>query len=138
VIATGYRRTCACNARKDDGEAADVAKTVRIPPSRRCEEIKRVSPTVARCRLAVRLRIIGPRSADSRVPVFTFVVDGRSPMDVARALDEQGIAVRAGDMAALPLLKRFGASEAVGASAYVYSTLWDIDRLADVLHRVAK
>ena len=80
-----------------------------------------------------RLRLIGPRSADKRVPVFTFVIEGRTPMSVARALDEQGIAVRAGDMAALPLLKRFGASEAIRASAYVYSTLGDIDRLADAL-----
>lgn len=85
-----------------------------------------------------RLRLIGPRDADSRVPVFTFVVEGRSPTDVARALDEQGIAVRAGDMAAMPLLKRFGAFEAVRASAYVYSTLRDIDRLADALHGIAK
>ena len=59
-------------------------------------------------------------------------------MDVARALDEQGIAVRAGDMAAMPLLKRFSASEAIRASAYVYSTLPDIDRLADGLHRIGK
>lgn len=85
-----------------------------------------------------RLRLIGPRSADNRVPVFTFVIEGRTPMAVARALDEQGIAVRAGDMAALPLLKRFGASEAIRASAYVYSTLRDIDRLADALHGVGK
>jgi cysteine desulfurase/selenocysteine lyase len=80
-----------------------------------------------------RLRLIGPRSSESRVPVFTFVLEGRSPMEVARALDEQGIAVRAGDMAALPLLKRFGASEAIRASAYVYSTLNDIDQLAEAL-----
>jgi cysteine desulfurase / selenocysteine lyase len=70
--------------------------------------------------------------------VFTFVIEGRTPMNVARALDEQGIAVRAGDMAAMPLLKRFGTSEAIRASAYVYSTLGDIDRLADALHGIGK
>jgi cysteine desulfurase / selenocysteine lyase len=85
-----------------------------------------------------RLRLIGPRSADNRVPVFTFVIEGRTPMNVARALDEQGIAVRAGDMAALPLLKRFAATEAIRASAYVYSSLGDIDRLADALHGIGK
>ncbi len=36
-------------------------------------------------------------------------------------------------MAALPLLKRFGVSEAARASAYVYSTTTDIDRLVDAL-----
>jgi cysteine desulfurase/selenocysteine lyase len=85
-----------------------------------------------------RLRLIGPRSADNRVPVFTFVLEGRSPTEVARALDEQGIAVRAGDMAAMSLLKRFGVSEAIRASAYVYSTLRDIDRLAEALYTIAK
>ena len=49
------------------------------------------------------------------------------------ALNQQGIAVRAGDMAALPLLRRFGVSEAVRASAYVYTTHADLDRLADGL-----
>ena len=85
-----------------------------------------------------RLRIIGPRGADRRIPVFTFVLEGLAPTTVARALDARGIAVRAGDMAALPLLKRFGAAEAVRASAYVYSTRGDIDRLADALREIGK
>ena len=74
---------------------------------------------------------------DRRVPVFTFTLEGLAPTTVARALDARGIAVRAGDLAALPLLKRFGAAEAVRASAYVYTTLSDIDRLADALHEIA-
>jgi cysteine desulfurase / selenocysteine lyase len=85
-----------------------------------------------------RLRIIGPRGPDRRVPVFTFVLEGLASTTVARALDARGIAVRAGDMAALPLLKRFGAAEAVRASAYVYSTRGDIDRLADALREIGK
>ena len=85
-----------------------------------------------------RLRLIGPRSADNRVPVFTFVIEGRTSMSVARALDAQGIAVRAGDMAALPLLKRFGSSDAIRASAYVYSSLQDLDRLVDALRGIAR
>jgi cysteine desulfurase/selenocysteine lyase len=84
------------------------------------------------------LRLLGPRGAARRVPVFTFVVDGHAATSVARALDARGIAVRAGDMAALPLLKRFGTTEAVRASAYVYSTPADIDRLADALRGLIK
>jgi cysteine desulfurase/selenocysteine lyase len=85
-----------------------------------------------------RLRFIGPRGADSRVPVFTFVLEGLAPAGVARELDARGIAVRAGDLAALPLLKRFGAAEAIRASAYVYSTRGDIDRLADALREICE
>ena len=92
---------------------------------------------LARLAAIPRLRIIGPRGPERRVPVFTFVLEGHAATAVARALDARGIAVRAGDMAALPLLKRFGATEAVRASAYVYSTTADIDRLADALHALS-
>ena len=87
-----------------------------------------------RLRRLKRVRLIGPRDSENRVPVFTFVVDGMPAAAVAQALDARGIAVRAGDMAALPLLKRFGTTEAVRASAYVYSTAADLDRLAEALN----
>jgi cysteine desulfurase/selenocysteine lyase len=88
---------------------------------------------LARLSNVPRVRLIGPRGHENRVPVFTFVVEGQPATAVAKALDAKGIAVRAGDMAALPLLKRFGTTEAVRASAYVYSTTADLDRLADAL-----
>jgi cysteine desulfurase/selenocysteine lyase len=84
------------------------------------------------------LRLIGPTTANQRVPVFTFTLAGLTATAVASQLDSRGIAVRAGDMAALPLLKRFGVAEAVRASAYVYSTPADLDRLADALSQIAR
>ena len=88
---------------------------------------------LARLRAIPGLRLIGSQRAEDRVPVFTFVIEGQSPTMIARALDQRGVAIRAGDMAALPLLKRFGVTEAARASAYVYSTPEDIDRLGDAL-----
>jgi cysteine desulfurase/selenocysteine lyase len=79
------------------------------------------------------LTLIGSSDPHQRVPVFTFTLSGWKAPDVAAALDARGIAVRAGDMAALPLLKRFGTTAAVRASAYVYNTVEEIDRLADAL-----
>jgi cysteine desulfurase/selenocysteine lyase len=79
------------------------------------------------------LKLIGSTSPRDRVPVFTFTIEGRTAGEVAAALDARGIAVRAGDLAALPLLKRFGVTEAVRASAYLYNSISDIDRLADAL-----
>jgi cysteine desulfurase / selenocysteine lyase len=84
------------------------------------------------------LRLIGPTSTERRVPVFTFSLDGIAATAVAAELDRRGIAVRAGDMAALPLLKRFGIREAVRASAYVYSTPADLDRLVDTLLQITR
>jgi cysteine desulfurase / selenocysteine lyase len=79
------------------------------------------------------LRLIGSTSPQDRVPVFTFTIDGRTAGEVAAALDARGIAVRAGDLAALPLLRRFGVTEAVRASGYLYNTVEDFDRLAEGL-----
>jgi cysteine desulfurase/selenocysteine lyase len=84
------------------------------------------------------LRLIGPSSPDRRVPVFTFTLRNLPAAEVAAALDRQAIAVRAGDMAALPLLRRFGVTEAVRASAYLYSTTSDLDRLASALQEIAR
>jgi len=84
------------------------------------------------------LRLLGPRSAAQRVPVFSFVIAGHSPVDVLRHLDSQGIAVRAGDLAALPLLKRFGVSAAARASCYLYTQMGELDRLAAALRELSR
>jgi SufS family cysteine desulfurase len=84
------------------------------------------------------LRLLGPRSATQRLPVFSFVITGRSPHEVLRYLDSRGIAVRAGDLAALPLLRRLGVTEAVRASCYIYTEKAELDRLTNALHQFAR
>jgi cysteine desulfurase/selenocysteine lyase len=59
-----------------------------------------------------------------------------APPAVAAALDERGIAVRAGDLASLPLLERFGQRGAVRASCYLYTTLEEVDLFADALDSI--
>ena len=120
------------------GLAAAVRLFEAAGPLLRRHDDELVEHGLARLAEIPRLRLIGPRGPDRRVPVFTFVLEGHAPTAVARALDARGIAVRAGDLAALPLLKRFGANEAVRASAYVYSTRADIDRLADALRDIGQ
>lgn len=82
-----------------------------------------------------RLRILGPRTVKDRIPVFAFDVAGIAPPDLQTALDAEGIAVRAGDLAALPLLRHFGVETAARASCYLYTTRSDIDRLIEGLER---
>jgi len=79
------------------------------------------------------LRLLGPRSPQRRLPVFSFAIAGRTPGEILTHLDTRGIAVRAGDLAALPLLKRLGVAEAVRASCYIYTEASELDRLADAL-----
>jgi cysteine desulfurase/selenocysteine lyase len=79
------------------------------------------------------LRIIGPQSSDNRIAVFSFVIEGRKPQEILESLDARGIAVRAGDLASLPLLQRFRVDRAVRASFYLYNSTADVDRLVDAL-----
>ncbi len=81
------------------------------------------------------LRLLGPKTAVDRVPVFSFSLEGASPMDVVRRLDAEGIAIRAGDLAALPLLKRLGVNAAARVSCYLYNTKYEIDRVVAALQR---
>lgn len=82
------------------------------------------------------LRLLGPRSTVHRVPVFSFVLAGHSPPELLQYLDARGIAIRAGDLAALPLLKRFGVSSAARASCYLYTQTVELDRLAAALREL--
>jgi cysteine desulfurase/selenocysteine lyase len=79
------------------------------------------------------LRLLGPQSPERRLPVFSFAISGHTSGEILTHLDACGIAVRAGDLAALPLLKRLGVTEAVRASCYLYSETSELDRLADAL-----
>ena len=67
------------------------------------------------------------------MPVFSFTIDGVPVAEIVKAADAVGVAIRGGDLAALPLLQRFGVTEAARASAYLYNTTDEIDRLVSVL-----
>ena len=81
--------------------------------------------------------MLGTLEGGARLPVFTFALTRLPAAALVKALDAEGIAVRGGDMAALPLLRRLGLSEAVRASCYLYTTADEIDHLADVLRSEA-
>jgi cysteine desulfurase/selenocysteine lyase len=81
-----------------------------------------------------RVRVLG--SPARRISVVSFVVDGMSASDVARQLDEQGIATRAGTLAAQPHLRALGVEEAVRASFAFYNTHEEAVVLAGALRRI--
>jgi cysteine desulfurase/selenocysteine lyase len=74
------------------------------------------------------LRILGPAEQRERISVFSFVIENRQALDVVKSLDARNIAVRGGDLASLPLLKRMGLTAAVRASCYAYTSTADVDR----------
>ena len=80
------------------------------------------------------LHIVG--RAQDRGGVISFTLEGAHAHDIATLLDRNGIAVRAGQHCAEPLMRRLGLSSTARASFGVYTTTNEIDFLADTLVRV--
>ena len=80
------------------------------------------------------LRLIG--TANERAGVFSLVLDTLPPEEVGKALDQEGIAVRAGHHCAQPILRRFGVEKTVRPSLALYNTREDIDTLVAALQRI--
>ncbi len=74
--------------------------------------------------------------AQDRGGVVSFTLDKAHAHDVATLLDRQGIAVRAGHHCAEPLMQRLGLDSTARATFGIYTTLEEIDVLADTLTRV--
>jgi len=82
------------------------------------------------------LRLIG--TAREKVGVLSFVIPGIDPVEIGKALDREGIAVRAGHHCAQPSLRHFGVEATVRPSLAFYNTTGEIDRLADAVAAVAR
>jgi cysteine desulfurase/selenocysteine lyase len=82
------------------------------------------------------LRLIG--TAREKVGVLSFVIPGLDPVEIGKALDREGIAVRAGHHCAQPSLRHFGVEATVRPSLAFYNTQSEIDRLTDAVAGLAR
>jgi len=73
------------------------------------------------------LHLVG--ASREKAGVLSFVLDGFRTEDVSSALNQQGIAVRAGHHCAQPILRRFGLESSVRPSLALYNSCEDIDAL---------
>ena len=80
------------------------------------------------------LRMIG--TANEKASVLSFVFEGYRTDEVGKALNEEGIAVRAGHHCAQPILRRFGQETTVRPSLAFYNTCSDVDLLVATLLRL--
>lgn len=81
------------------------------------------------------LRLIG--TAEHKVSVLSFLLDGAHPNDVGTLLDQQGVAVRTGHHCTMPLMQTLGIPGTVRASFAPYNTLAEVDALFRALTKVA-
>ena len=82
------------------------------------------------------LRPIG--TAANKASVLSFVIPGVSNDSIARHLDKQGIAVRAGHHCALPAQRHFGQETTVRPSLAFYNTISEVDALVSALHQLPR
>jgi len=83
------------------------------------------------------LKILGP-APERKGGMVTFAMDGIHPDDVSKALDLQGIAVRAGHHCAMPLHEHLGLTASTRASFYLYNTPAEVSRLATGLREARR
>lgn len=79
------------------------------------------------------LTIYGPEKLEQRTGIITFNLEGIHPHDVATAMDMEGVAIRAGNHCAQPLMTRLGCGSSARASFYVYNTTADADKFVEAL-----
>lgn len=82
------------------------------------------------------VRLIG--TAQEKASVLSFVLAGHEPLEVGKALNAEGIAVRAGHHCAQPALRRLGLEATVRPSFAFYNTFEEIDVFLRAVRRIAQ
>jgi cysteine desulfurase/selenocysteine lyase len=112
------------------GAALDYVESIGMEAIARYEHDLLVYAT-ERMKTVPGLTLIG--TAPEKASALSFTLNGHDPHEVGKALDREGIAVRAGHHCAQPILRRFGLEATVRPSLAFYNTCADVDALVAVL-----
>jgi len=115
------------------GAAIDYVESIGMDAIARYEHDLLVYAT-EKMKLVPGLTLIG--TATEKASVLSFILAGHEPLDVGKALDREGIAVRAGHHCAQPILRRFGLEATVRPSLAFYNTCADVDALVTTLIKI--
>ena len=115
------------------GAALDYVEQIGMEVIARYEHDLLVYAT-EKMRLVPGLTFIG--TAAEKASVLSFVLAGHETLDVGKALDREGIAVRAGHHCAQPILRRYGLEATVRPSLAFYNTCANVDALVAALLRL--
>lgn len=79
------------------------------------------------------LRILG--TADKRISLFSFLLEGVHTYDAGMILDKMGIAVRTGTHCNQPVMDHFGVDGTIRASFAFYNSKEEVDQLVEGIKR---
>ncbi len=117
------------------GEALKYLKNIGWADLQAHEEAL-TKAALVRLRKIEGLKLYGPETAEDRVSVFSFNMEGANAQDLGALLDSMGLALRVGNHCAQPLMARYGCSGVARASFFLYNTLEEVDRLGEALERI--
>ena len=72
-----------------------------------------------------------------RGPVISFEIENIHPQDLAQFLDQDGIAIRAGQHCTQPIMNKLGVFATSRASFYIYNTKDDVDAFCESIEKTA-
>lgn len=75
-------------------------------------------------------------SAQNKVGVVSFTIDGIHPHDVGTILDREGVAIRAGHHCTMPLMERLGVDATCRASFALYNMKEEVNLLMEGIKKV--
>jgi cysteine desulfurase/selenocysteine lyase len=113
--------------------AIDYVSTIGMDRIRR-HETEILNYATERLRAINSLRIIG--TAPHKAGVISFTMEGAHPHDIGTILDQYGVAIRAGNHCAQPLMEFLGLPATARVSLGLYNNRADIDALVDAVHKV--
>ena len=74
---------------------------------------------------------------NKRGPVVSFEIEDVHPQDLAQFLDQDGIAIRAGQHCTQPIMNKLGVFATSRASFYIYNTEDDVDAFCESIEKTA-
>lgn len=80
--------------------------------------------------------VYGPQDSEHHSGVIAFNLDSVHAHDLATALDQEGIEVRAGNHCTQPLMRYLGIAATVRVSLYIYNTREEIDHFIDIIGKI--
>lgn len=81
------------------------------------------------------INLYGSKENENRGPLVSFNLEGVHPHDLAAALDQEGIAVRAGHHCAQLLMRRLGVAGTARASFYLYNNGDDLKAFVEAVRK---
>jgi cysteine desulfurase/selenocysteine lyase len=115
------------------GAAIDYLQKIGLTQIERYEQ-ELTAYTTAALQKIPGLRLFG--AAPHKTGVFSWRLPQIAPEQLARKLDQTGIAIRFGHHCAQPLLQHYGVTSTLRASLGIYNTKDEIDRLEETITKV--